>query len=103
MSGEGVRTLTASDIADLVGGVLAGDGAATVQALAPLDRATSADLSFLANARYSSLYQQTKAAAVLIAPEFEGMPTTAAAFRSNSRVPRKSGPRSPWPMPKAAA
>ena len=78
-SGEGVRTLTASDIADLVGGVLAGDGATTVRALAPLDRATSADLSFLANARYASLYHQTKAGAVLIAPEFERMPTTAAA------------------------
>ena len=78
-SGEGVRTLTASDIAAIVGGVLTGDGAATVQALAPLDRATPVDLSFLANARYASLYQETKAGAVLIAPEFESMPTTAAA------------------------
>jgi len=78
-SGEGVRTLTASDIATLVGGVLAGDGTATVRALAPLDRATAADLSFLSNARYAPLYHQTKAGAVLIAPEFESMPTTAAA------------------------
>ena len=78
-SGEGVRTLTASDIAAIVGGVLTGDGAATVQALAPLDRATSVDLSFLASARYAPLYQATKAGAVLIAPEFESMPTTAAA------------------------
>jgi UDP-3-O-[3-hydroxymyristoyl] glucosamine N-acyltransferase len=78
-SGEGVRTLTASDIAALVGGVLAGDGTATVRALAPLDRATAADLSFLSSARYAPLYHQTKAGAVLIAPEFESMPTTAAA------------------------
>ena len=78
-SGEGVRTLTASDIADLVGGVVAGDPRTEVRALAPLDRATPGDLSFLASARYAPLYEQTKAGAVLVAPEFENVPTTAAA------------------------
>lgn len=78
-SGEGVRTLTASDIADLVGGVLRGDASRRVTALAPLDRATASDLSFLASARYAPLYERTGAGAVLIAPEFEGAPTSAAA------------------------
>ena len=78
-SGEGVRTLTASDIAELVGGTLAGDEQAEVRALAPLDRATESDLSFLANARYAPLYQRTRASTVLIAPEFAELATTAVA------------------------
>jgi len=78
-SGEGVRTLTASDIAGLVGGTLVGDERAEVRALAPLDRANASDLSFLANARYAPLYERTRASAVLIAPEFAELATTAAA------------------------
>ena len=78
-SGEGVRTLTASDIAGLVGGTLTGDERAEVRALAPLDRATASDLSFLANARYAPLYERTRASTVLIAPEFAELATTAAA------------------------
>ena len=78
-SGEGVRTLTASDIAGLVGGTLTGDERAEVRALAPLDRATESDLSFLANARYAPLYERTRASTVLIAPEFAELATTAAA------------------------
>jgi len=78
-SGEGVRTLTASAIAELVGGTLEGDGGAEVRALAPLDRAKPADLSFLASARYARLYERTRASAVLIAPEFAELQTSAAA------------------------
>jgi UDP-3-O-[3-hydroxymyristoyl] glucosamine N-acyltransferase len=78
-SGEGVRTLTASDIAEIVGGAVSGDGAAEVRALAPLDRATESDLSFLANARYAGMYERTRASTVLIAPEFAELATTAAA------------------------
>ena len=78
-SGGGVRTLTASDIAGLVGGTLNGDARAEVRALAPLDRATESDLSFLANARYAPLYERTRASTVLIAPEFAELATTAAA------------------------
>ena len=79
MSGEGVRTLTASAIAELVGGVLHGDGTAQVSALAPLDRATASDLSFLANARYAALYENTRAGTVLVAPEFAELASTAPA------------------------
>ena len=78
-SGEGVRTLTASDIAGLVGGTLAGNERAEVRALAPLDRATESDLSFLANARYAPLYERTRASTVLVAPEFAELATTASA------------------------
>ena len=78
-SGEGVRTLTASDIAELVGSTVTGNPSAEVRALAPLDRATESDLSFLANARYAQMYERTRASAVLIAPEFIELATTAAA------------------------
>jgi len=47
--------------------------------LAPLDRAKPADLSFLASARYARLYERTQASAVLIAPEFSELETSAAA------------------------
>ena len=78
-SGEGVRTLTASAIAELVGGTLSGEPDVEVRALAPLDRATPSDLSFLAAARYAPLYERTTAGAVLIAPEFAELATTAPA------------------------
>jgi len=58
---------------------LSGNEGVEVRALAPLDRATESDLSFLANARYAPLYQRTRASAVLIAPEFAELATTAAA------------------------
>jgi UDP-3-O-[3-hydroxymyristoyl] glucosamine N-acyltransferase len=78
-SGEGVRTLTASAIAELVGGSLLGEPNVEVRALAPLDRATPTDLSFLAAARYAALYERTTAGTVLIAPEFADLATTAPA------------------------
>jgi UDP-3-O-[3-hydroxymyristoyl] glucosamine N-acyltransferase len=84
-SGEGVRTLTASTIAELVGGTLSGEPTVEVRSLAPLDRATPSDLSFLAAARYAGLYEQTSAGTVLIAPEFAHLATTA---RARIVVPR---------------
>ena len=47
--------------------------------MAPLDRASESDLSFLASSRYAPLYERTRASAVLIAPEFAELTTTAAA------------------------
>jgi UDP-3-O-[3-hydroxymyristoyl] glucosamine N-acyltransferase len=58
---------------------VSGNERAEVRALAPLDRATENDLSFLANARYAPLYEKTRASTVLIAPEFAELATTAAA------------------------
>jgi UDP-3-O-[3-hydroxymyristoyl] glucosamine N-acyltransferase len=62
-----------------VGGTLAGEPNVEVRALAPLDRATPSDLSFLAAARYAPLYERTTAGTVLIAPEFADLATTAPA------------------------
>jgi len=53
--GEGSRVLTAEAIAAAVGGTLHGDASAQVRGVAPLDRADSTHLTFLANAKYVSL------------------------------------------------
>jgi UDP-3-O-[3-hydroxymyristoyl] glucosamine N-acyltransferase len=77
--GEGNEPLTAAAIANAVGGRLVGDGAAVVTAIAPLDRATPTDLSFLASARYARLFESTRAAVVLVAPDLAEAAGTARA------------------------
>jgi UDP-3-O-[3-hydroxymyristoyl] glucosamine N-acyltransferase len=58
--------LTAAEIATLVGGTLAGDGAARLRAVAPLDRAGPDDLTFLASGRYLSYFHASRAGAVFV-------------------------------------
>ncbi len=70
-SGEGVRTLTAAAISELVKGELHGDGNVIVTALAPLDRAEKSHVSFLGNSRYAALAADTKAGVVLVSRELE--------------------------------
>jgi UDP-3-O-[3-hydroxymyristoyl] glucosamine N-acyltransferase len=57
----------ASEIAGIVEGVLEGGADPEITGVAPLDRATPEDLSFLAHPRYGSYVQQTKAGALLVA------------------------------------
>lgn len=78
-SGEGVRTLTASDIVTVVGGTLIGDPAAVVSRVAPIDRAGPGDLTFLASARYGPALVTSQATIVLVSPELESMPGRASA------------------------
>lgn len=80
-SGEGDVTLTASDIAALVGGELRGDGVARVRAVAPIDRATEGDVTFLASARYARLLAEPRASApvLLVSPELADAPGITAA------------------------
>ncbi|MFN8574937.1 MAG: UDP-3-O-(3-hydroxymyristoyl)glucosamine N-acyltransferase [Gemmatimonadaceae bacterium] len=68
-SGEGVRTLTASDIVELVGGTLVGDPGVSVHRVAPIDRAASGEITFLASGRYAGQLSKSGASIVLIAPE----------------------------------
>jgi len=65
--GEGSRALTAASIAASVGGTVIGDASAVVTAIAPLDRAQSHHLTFLANARYAPLLAECDAGVVLVA------------------------------------
>jgi UDP-3-O-[3-hydroxymyristoyl] glucosamine N-acyltransferase len=64
-------TRTAAEIASAVGGRVVGDPHASVTSIAPLDRATAGDLSFLASAKYTDDFARTGASVVLVAPEFE--------------------------------
>jgi UDP-3-O-[3-hydroxymyristoyl] glucosamine N-acyltransferase len=72
--GEGGVVLTADAIATEVGGQLLGDPAARVRGIAPLDRATSDELSFLASGKYASMLVDSRAGVVLITPELSESP-----------------------------
>ncbi|MBI2409088.1 MAG: UDP-3-O-(3-hydroxymyristoyl)glucosamine N-acyltransferase [Gemmatimonadetes bacterium] len=64
-------TMTAAQLAEATGGRLVGDPAATVRAIAPLDRAGPEDLSFLAILKYAPMLATTRAGVVLVAPELQ--------------------------------
>jgi UDP-3-O-[3-hydroxymyristoyl] glucosamine N-acyltransferase len=79
--GEGGKpSLTAADVARLVGGRLVGNGEASgrvVRRVAPLDRAAPDELTFYADARYAPLFERSAAGVVLVAPrlaESDGAP-----------------------------
>jgi UDP-3-O-[3-hydroxymyristoyl] glucosamine N-acyltransferase len=72
--GEGGFVLTAGVIAEVVGGKLVGDGSVVVTGVAPLDRASPSDLSFLGAAKYVSLFASSRAGVVLILPELADAP-----------------------------
>jgi UDP-3-O-[3-hydroxymyristoyl] glucosamine N-acyltransferase len=69
VSGESACILTAADIAAIVGGELLGDGGAKVDSVAPLSRALSNNLSFLADGRYSAALAANHPGVVLVTPD----------------------------------
>ncbi len=79
VGGEGGGVLTASAIAQLVGGELQGDADASVSSVAALDRATRGQLSFCASTKYATLLLDTRASVVLLAPEVKNARTSAPA------------------------
>ena len=72
--GEGSRALTAASIAASVGGTVIGDETATVSAIAPLGRAQSHHLTFLASAKYAPLLASANPGVLLVAPELAETP-----------------------------
>ena len=72
--GEGSTALTAASIAASVGGTLIGDGAASVTAIAPLDRAQPHHVTFLATARYAALLATADVGVLLVTPELAETP-----------------------------
>jgi UDP-3-O-[3-hydroxymyristoyl] glucosamine N-acyltransferase len=68
MTAAAPTTMTAADVAAAVGGTLTGTREAIVDAIAPLDRATARDLSFLATAKYAPLFERSLAGVVLVTP-----------------------------------
>jgi UDP-3-O-[3-hydroxymyristoyl] glucosamine N-acyltransferase len=77
--GEGGIVLTADVIATEVGGRLVGDPATRVRGIAPLDRASGDELSFLSSAKYVPLLAGSQAGVVLVTPELSESPGTARA------------------------
>ncbi len=77
--GGGDFALTAAAIAADVGGRLVGDPAVVVGGVAPLDRASVGDLSFLGVAKYASMFTASGAGVVLISPELAETPGRAPA------------------------
>ena len=79
IGGEGGIVLTADVIATEVGGQLVGDPSAKVHGIAPLDRATGDELSFLASPKYVPLLAGSRAGIVLVSPELSESPGSARA------------------------
>jgi UDP-3-O-[3-hydroxymyristoyl] glucosamine N-acyltransferase len=67
-------SMTAAEIAAAVGGTLIGSRDATVDGIAPLDRASRRELSFLATAKYAPLFAQSLAGVVLITDDLASTP-----------------------------
>ena len=60
---------TVAQIAQVVGGTVEGDPAATVASLAKIEEAGPGALAFLANAKYEHFLYTTQATAVIVSPE----------------------------------
>ena len=74
VGGGDAIVLTAAAIAEVVGGRLIGEGSAGVTGVAPLDRASRRDLSFLGVAKYASMFTTSQAGVVLMSPELAETP-----------------------------
>lgn len=61
-----------SQLAQMLGGSLTGDGAAVVRGLASLETAGPAEAAFLTNQRYERHMETTAAAAVIVAEDYAG-------------------------------
>jgi len=66
-----IQTKTLQELADYLGGTVRGDAALAVNGLAPLETAGPDKVTFLANPKYAAKVAETKAGAVLMAPDGE--------------------------------
>ncbi len=74
MAAPAVPSLTAAEVASAAGGTVVGDSSVRVRAVAPLDRAGPADLTFLAHAKYADAFLRSGAGVVLVTPELAEAP-----------------------------
>ncbi len=74
MTARTTPTMTASAIAVAVNGVVVGDPDCVVRGVAPLDRATGAQVSFFSKAGYGELFATSRAGVVLVSPELAETP-----------------------------
>lgn len=62
---------TLKELAELVGGEVAGNGGALIKGIAPLGSATEGDITFILNSRYACSIETTAASAVIIPPDIK--------------------------------
>jgi UDP-3-O-[3-hydroxymyristoyl] glucosamine N-acyltransferase len=79
MSAGAAFAMTAAEIAEAVGGTLVGRGDTMARGVAPLDRATADDLSFLTATRYAPLFERSHAGVVIISPSLADWPSECSA------------------------
>ena len=65
-------TLTVAEIAERLSAAVEGDATGAISGVAGLREAEPADISFLANAKYASLMEATRAGAVLVSRDWTG-------------------------------
>ncbi|HEX6320804.1 MAG TPA: UDP-3-O-(3-hydroxymyristoyl)glucosamine N-acyltransferase [Burkholderiales bacterium] len=65
--------LTLAEIAQRLGGRVAGDPATRVRQVGSLEHAQAGEISFLSSARFKARLAATRASAVILAPEFEAL------------------------------
>ena len=70
--GDQMAEMTLSELASLLGGRLTGDGEREVTGVAALESAGPGEVSFLANVRYERFMARTRAAAVIVAGDYDG-------------------------------
>jgi UDP-3-O-[3-hydroxymyristoyl] glucosamine N-acyltransferase len=72
-TGSAIRK-TLREIAQLIDGKVIGDGNVVITGISGIREAEEGDLTFLANPRYASLMESTKAAAIITSPEITAAP-----------------------------
>ena len=65
---------TLGELAALVEGELRGPADLVIQGLAPVDQATSTDITFIAHPRFAHLGEKSQAAAVIVSPQWATLP-----------------------------
>ena len=89
------------EIVERFGGELVGDGSRRITQVAPLERATADQISFLANPKFRQQLQGTKAGAVVLTPAaanacpgFHIICANPYAYYARASIPRRLLPRS---------
>ena len=59
------------DLAEYAGGTVDGDGSVIINGIAPIEKAASGQISFIANDRYKKFIETTKASALVLAPHID--------------------------------
>ena len=72
------------ELADRLNCRLEGDGEVNIRRVAGIEHAGPGDLTFVANPKYNALLPQTRASAVILAPDAAARPSSAAVLRSDT-------------------